>query len=199
MRQSYWEIRALGVDVVVAANDTPETNRSLRERYDLPFSVLSDDGAKVAKLYGTYHEQEPRERDISLVSFFLIDRAENGGKILWEYIAPSSRYRMAPSRVLEELQQSLGRERKIVSVVVPSQWQVERLIAAFQEPPLGVYTTPEEVPERIVLTYRDYTRELAMQAHAEVHRFAEAGWTLTAVTPEHQGNVVIGQRYVFMR
>jgi hypothetical protein len=191
LRQSYWEIRSLGVDLVAAANDTPETNKRLRERYDLPFSILSDEGAEVAKAYRAYHVNEPRGRDIALVSLFLIDRAENGGTILWEYVGPSSRYRLAPSRIMEELQSALGRTRKVVGVVVPSQWQVERAIAAYQDPPLGIYRT--------VLTYRDYTRELVMQAHAEVHRLTEAGWTLTAVSPEFEGNLVIGQRYVFVR
>lgn len=199
MRQSYWEIRALGVDVAAAANDTPETNKQLRERYDLPFSLLSDEGAAVAKLYHAYHENEPRQRDIALVSLFLIDRAEVGGTVLWEYVGPSSRYRLAPSRIMEELQTALGRTRQIVNVVVPSRWQVERTIAAFQDPPLGIYRTPDWIDDRAVITYRDYTRELAMQAHAEVHRLTEAGWTLLAVSPEYEGDVVIGQRYVFRR
>jgi hypothetical protein len=199
LRQSYWEIRALGVDLVAAANDTPETNKQLRERYDLPFSILSDEGAGVARLYGSYHENEPRQRDISLVSLFLIDRAEAGGKVLWEYVGPSSRYRLAPSRIMQELQTALGRTRQIVSVVVPSQWQVERTIAAFQDPPLGIYRTPDWIDDRAVITYRDYTRELAMQSHAEVHRLTEAGWTLVSVSPEHEGEVVIGQRWVFTR
>ena len=42
LRQSYWELRGLGVELVAAANDTPETNRELRERLDLPFTLLSD-------------------------------------------------------------------------------------------------------------------------------------------------------------
>lgn len=199
MRQSYWEIRALGVDLVAAANNTPEENRTLRERYDLPFSILSDIDAEVARAYHAFHENEPMGRNLALVSMFLISRAEDGGKVLWEYVGPSSRYRLAPSRILEELQRALGRTRLHVDVVVPSTWQLERTIAGFQDPPMGFYRTPQEIGERYVLTYRDYTRELAMQAHAEVHRLTEEGWRLAAVSPEYEGAVVIGQRYSFDR
>lgn len=48
-----------------------------------------------------------------------------------------------------------------------------------------------------MLTYRDYTRELAMQRNAEIQRLSEAGWTLLAVSPEMEGAVATGQRYVF--
>lgn len=199
MRQSYWELRGLGVELVAAANDTPETNRELRERLDLPFTLLSDADADVARAYGAEHADEPRGRQIALVSLFLIAPADDGGRVLWEYVGPSSRYRVAPSRISEELQTALGRQRQLVSVVVPSAWQVERTIAGFQEPPLGLYRTPNDLHEPGVETYRDYTRELAMQRHAEVQRLTSAGWTLAAVTPEHEGDIAIGQRYVFTR
>jgi hypothetical protein len=104
---------------------------------------------------------------------------------------------VAPSRISEEIQRALGRRELIVSVIVPSPWRVERTIAAFQDPPLGLYRTPEEVSHQYILTYRDYVRELAMQSHAEVHRLTEDGWQVVAVTPEYEGEVAIGQRYVF--
>ena len=86
-------------------------------------------------------------------------------------------------------------------MVAPSAGQVERTIAGFQDPPLGLYRTPDDqhLHEPGVKTYRDYTRELAMQSNAEVQRLTEAGWTLAAVSPELEGGVAIGQRYVFMR
>jgi hypothetical protein len=199
LRQSYWELRGLGVELVAAANDTPETNRELRERLDLPFTLLSDPEAAVAAAYGAFHDNEPSGRSIARVSMLLIAQAEAGGQILWEYVGPSSRHRVAPSRLSEEIQRALGRERLLVNVVVPSAWQVERTIASFQEPPLGLYRTPDDLNEPGVKTYRDYTRELAMQSYAEVQRLTEAGWTLVAVTPELEGSVAVGQRYVFTR
>ena len=202
MRQHYWEIRGLGVELVGAANDTPETNARLREEWDLPFTILSDEQAEVAQLYSAFHAGEPKGRSIARVSMLLIDTAEQGGRILWEYVGPTSRHRVAPSRLSEEIQRALGRRRLVVSVVVPSPWQLERVIGGFQSPSLGFHRTPkreEEGPTSTahVLLYRDYTRELAMQSQAEVQRLTEAGWTLAAVSPEYEGSVAIGQRYVF--
>jgi alkyl hydroperoxide reductase subunit AhpC len=199
LRQFYWEARGLGVELVGAANDTPETNKELRERLDLPFMLLSDEGAEVAKAYGTYHVNEPRGRDISYVSVFLVDSAANGGRVLWENVANTARHRVAMSRLSEEIQRATGRKRMVVSVVVPSAWEVERTIAGFQDPPLGLYRTPENLHEPGVGVYREYTQQLAMQSHGEVARLTEEGLTLAAVTPEHEGTIVTGQRYVFVK
>jgi hypothetical protein len=198
LRQHYWELRGLGIDLVAAANDTPETNRDLRERFDLPFSILSDENAEVAKAYGAFHENEPQGRSIARVSMYLIHSAEQGGTIGWEYVGPTSRHRLAPSRLIEEVQTFLGMQHQVVSVIVPSAWHVEQTIAGFQNPPIGFYRTPAEVQPG-VMVYRDYTRELAMQSHGEVHRLASGGWRLVTVTPEMEGSTAIGQRYVFER
>jgi hypothetical protein len=198
LRQHYWELRGLGIDLVAAANDTPETNRDLRERFDLPFSILSDENAEVSRAYGAFHENEPQGRSISRVAMYLIHGAEQGGTIGWEYVGPTSRHRLAPSRLIEEVQTFLGIEHQVVSVIVPSAWHVETTIAGFQDPPLGLYRTPGEVQSG-VMVYRDYTRELAMQSHGEVHRLASEGWRLVAVSPEMEGSTAIGQRYVFER
>jgi len=199
LRQFYWEARGLGVELVGAANDTPEANKELRERLDLPFMLLSDPGAEVAKTYGAYHVNEPRERDISYVSVFLIDSAANGGTILWEHVANTARHRVAMSRLSEEIQRATGRERMVVNVVVPTAWDVERTIAGFQDPALGLYRTPEDLHEPGVGVYREYTQQLAMLSHGEVVRLAEEGWRLAAVTPEYEGSIVTGYRYVFER
>jgi hypothetical protein len=199
LRQLYWEIRGLGVDLVGAANDTPETNEAIRQRLDLPFTLLSDENADVARAYGAYHEDEPRGRDIARVSVFLIQSADAGGTIAWEYVGPTARHRVALSRLSEEIQNMMGLERQSVSVMVPSPWQVESTIAAFQDPPLGLYRTPDDLNEPGVLVYRDYARELAMLSHAEVHRLSNEGWSLVSVSPEMEGDIAIGQRYVFQR
>ena len=201
LRQFYWEARGLGIDIVGAANDTPETNKELRERLDLPFTLLSDPEGEIAKLYGAFHKDEPSGRNIARVSVFLIEQADAGGRIAWEYVGPTARHRVALSRLSEEIQTFMGHTRQVVSVVVPSPWQVERTIREFQNPPLGLYRTPpaEELNESVVLVYRDYTRELAMLSHAEVHRLANEGWRLVNAVPEFEGDVAIGQRHVFER
>jgi alkyl hydroperoxide reductase subunit AhpC len=169
LRQLYWDIRGLGVELVAAANDTPETNEDLRQTLDLPFTILADEGAEIARAYRAFHENEPRGRSIALISFFLIGQ---DGTIGWEYVGPTSRHRVTPSRLLEEIQRFQGRERLV---------------------------TPAEITERMALTWRDYARELAMQANAEVHRFIEEGWTVASVTPEFEGTVSVGQRWVLTR
>ena len=199
MRQHYWELRGLGIELVAAANDTPETNRDLRERYDLPFMILSDENANVAEAYGSLHENDSTRPRISRVSMFIIRPADEGSTIAWEYVGPTSRHRVAPSRLSQEIQTYLGMRHQTVSVIVPSAWQVERVIAGFQDPPFGLYRTPAEINEPGVMVYRDYMRELAMQAHGEVFRLQSSGWTLAAVPPEMEGDIAVGQRYVFTR
>src|SRR5262245_30313104 len=104
--------------------------------------LLSDEEARVASAYGAFHSDEPRGRSIARYAVFLIADAAGDGRILWEYVAPTNRHRVALSRLSEEMQNAQGRTRQVVSVVVPSEWQVERSIAALQEPPLGLYRTP---------------------------------------------------------
>lgn len=201
LRQFYWEARGLGIDIVGAANDTPETNRELRERLDLPFTLLSDPEAEIARLYGAFHENEPGNRNIARVAVFMIEQAEAGGRIAWEYVGLTARHRVALSRLSEEIQGFMGHTRQVVAVIVPSPWQVERTIRAFQDPPLGLYRTPPpgELHEPGVLVYRDYSRELAMLSQAEVHRLANDGWRLVSVSPEFEGDIAVGQRHVFER
>ncbi|HEU5423252.1 MAG TPA: redoxin domain-containing protein [Nitrolancea sp.] len=199
LRQHYWELRGLGVELVTAANDTPETNAALREQLDLPFTLLSDPEAEVARAYGAFHENEHRGRKIARVAMFLIGSAAQEQRILWEYVGPTSRHRPAPSRLSEEVQRALGRRELLVSVVVPSTWQLEQSIAALHQPPLGYARTPAPPPAHVVLLQRDYLRELAMQSEAEVQRLTEEGWTLAAVSPEYAGAQATGQRYVFRR
>ena len=62
-----------------------------------------------------------------------------------------------------------------------------------------VFRTPEDLNEPGVLVYRDYMRELAMQAHGEVFRLQRSGWRLASVSTEVEGTTAIGQRYVFTR
>jgi hypothetical protein len=198
LRQHYWEIRSLGVVFVAVANEAPENHAELRERLDLPFQLLSDPDSELARALHVFHENEPKGRLIARPAMFLIDTHANGNKILWEHVSPTSRHRVEPSRIMEELLTALGYRRQVVSVIVPSSGEVERRIAAFQDPPLGFVRTPDEVQPG-VLTERDFMRQLAMAANAEVHRLAEDGWTLSAVAPEFDGARPVGQRYIFER
>lgn len=198
MRHTYWEIRGLGVEFIAIANEEPENHKEIRERLDLPYTLLSDPGAEVARAYGVYHENEPRERDIARPGLFLIDSAANGGKVLWEYVGPTTRHRVTPNRIVEELATALGRKHQVVSVHVPSEAELLRVIASYQDPPVGHYRTPGELQPGVGVE-REFTQQNAMAAFSEVHRLADEGWTLVAVTPDFDGARATGHRYVYHR
>lgn len=191
MRQHYWEIRSLGVEFVALANEEPDNHAELRERLDLPFQLLSDPDSKLAKALHVFHESESKGRLIARPAMFLVDTHANGNTILWEHVSPTSRHRVEPSRIMEELLTALGYCRQVVNVIVPSSGELEHKIAELQDPPLGLYTTPDEV-QGGVLTQRDFMRQLAMAAHAELHRLTADGWELQAVSPEFEGSRPVG-------
>jgi hypothetical protein len=180
------------------ANEEPENHAELRERLDLPFQLLSDLDSELARAMNVFHENEPAGRLIARPAMFLIDTHANGNEILWEHVSPTSRHRVEPSRIMEELLTALGYRRQVVNVIEPSSGELEYRIARLQDPPLGFFTTPAEVQPG-VLTERDFMRQLAMAAQAEVHRLADDGWTLVTVSPEFDGTRPVGQRYVFER
>ncbi len=198
MRHTYWEIRGLGVEFIAVANEEPENHKEIRERLDLPFMLLSDPGAEVARAYNTYHENEPRERDIARPGLFLIDSAANGAKVLWDHVGPTTRHRVTPNRIVEELLNALGRKHQVVSVHVPSETELLRVIGSYQDPPVGHYRTIGGLQPAVGVE-REFTQQNAMAAFSEVHRLAEEGWTLVTVTPEFEGERSTGHRYVFQR
>jgi peroxiredoxin Q/BCP len=51
IRDSYTEFSALGVTVIGVSHDTPESHTVFREKYSLPFTLLSDPGKTVMKQY----------------------------------------------------------------------------------------------------------------------------------------------------
>jgi peroxiredoxin Q/BCP len=51
-RDDYEEFRKLDCEVVGISSDSVESHRSFAERHGLPFTLLSDEGGKVKKLYG---------------------------------------------------------------------------------------------------------------------------------------------------
>ena len=81
---------------------------------------------------------------------------------------------------------------------MPSETELLRVIASYQDPPVGHYRTPGEL-KRGVGVEREFTQQNAMAAFSEVHRLAEEGWNLVTVTPEFEGERSTGQRYVFQR
>lgn len=191
-------MRSLGIDFVAVANETPESHNALREKLDLPYSLLTDPDAELAKGLNAFHENEPKGRSIARPGMFLVDTADNGNTILWEHVSPTTRHRVPPSRIIQDILTVLGRKRQLVSVVVPSETELQRSIASYQDPPLGFYRTPGHY-QGSARVEREFTRELAMAAFNEIHRLTDEGWDLKAVVPEVEGARNVGHRYVFAR
>lgn len=51
-RDSYEDFIAAGVAVIGISEDNPESHRKFREKYSLPFTLLSDTGNRVRDLFG---------------------------------------------------------------------------------------------------------------------------------------------------
>ena len=51
-RDSYEAFRDLGAEVIGVSSDTVDSHRSFASKCDLPFTILSDQGGRVRKLYG---------------------------------------------------------------------------------------------------------------------------------------------------
>lgn len=177
MRHTYWELRSLGVGLVALVNDTPETNHELRERLDLPFSILSDPDAEIARTYDIFHENEPKGRDIARISMFYISSAAQGAEVTWEHVSPTHHHRVPPSMLVERVQEQLGRRQKIVSVFVPDE-------------PSSFDPEPNE---------QILTSEVTMGANTELHRLMESGWRLVGTSPEWGMHGMNGNRWVFMK
>jgi peroxiredoxin Q/BCP len=50
-RDKYAEVEQKGAQVFGVSTDSPETQKRFKAEYKLPYSLLSDEGGKVAKLY----------------------------------------------------------------------------------------------------------------------------------------------------
>jgi len=51
-RDSYESFKDLGAEVIGISSDSPESHQKFATRYNLPFRLLSDPGAKVREAYG---------------------------------------------------------------------------------------------------------------------------------------------------
>ena len=51
-RDDYEEFRKLDAEVVGISSDSVESHRSFAKRHGLPFTLLSDEGGRVRRLYG---------------------------------------------------------------------------------------------------------------------------------------------------
>jgi len=54
MRDGNDKLRSDGIVTIAVSTDSVELHKKFVDKYELPFTVLSDPGAKVAKAYGVY-------------------------------------------------------------------------------------------------------------------------------------------------
>ncbi|HEX6971048.1 MAG TPA: thioredoxin-dependent thiol peroxidase [Limnochordia bacterium] len=66
-----------GAVVLGLSPDSPESHRKFREKYHLPFRLLSDEGGRVAEMYGAWGEKQMfgRRYEGVIRSTFVIDPA----------------------------------------------------------------------------------------------------------------------------
>ena len=53
-RERYEDFRGLHAEVIGISSDSVESHRSFAAEHELPFTLLSDEGGKVRKLYGAF-------------------------------------------------------------------------------------------------------------------------------------------------
>jgi peroxiredoxin Q/BCP len=51
-RDQYEDFKSVGAEVIGVSSDSPESHQKFATKYSLPFTLLSDRGGKVRKLYG---------------------------------------------------------------------------------------------------------------------------------------------------
>lgn len=102
-RDVYGRLQRVGVVVLGVSPDPPESHGRFRERYGLPFPLLSDPGGKVAQAYGAWAEktQFGRKRWGVARTTFLIGP---DGKVerVWRRVKPDGH----GEEVLEALKQA---------------------------------------------------------------------------------------------
>lgn len=57
IKEVYEEFAALGVTVLGISKDSPESHAAFKSKYDLPFTLLSDESTKVIDTYGAWQER----------------------------------------------------------------------------------------------------------------------------------------------
>jgi len=99
-RDEWDEFEARGVAVLGVSNDPVEDLESFREKYDLPFTLLSDEDGEVATAYETYGTTEVRgeEWEIAFRNTYVIDE-EGYIEHVYEDVSPEGH----AGEILEDL------------------------------------------------------------------------------------------------
>lgn len=81
-KERYEDFQKLGAEVVGISKDSVKANKNFKEKYDLPFLLLSDVETKVSEAYGVYKEKSMYgKKYMGIVrSTFVIDAESNIAK-----------------------------------------------------------------------------------------------------------------------
>jgi peroxiredoxin len=105
LRQNYDRILDVGFQVIAINPDTPDNSRQAKDRYRLPFTVLSDSQMEAANAFGITWRVTGRDdeyyvklqrasgethRLLPVPAYFIVDTA---GLIWFEYVNPNYRVR----------------------------------------------------------------------------------------------------------
>jgi peroxiredoxin Q/BCP len=89
-RDTVKEIQLLGAEVIGISKDSPASHKKFKEKYNLPFTLLSDENKEVIKAYNSWGKKKfmGKEFEGTLRNTFLIDP---DGKIYktYEHVNPT--------------------------------------------------------------------------------------------------------------
>jgi peroxiredoxin Q/BCP len=90
-RDNYEEIKKLGAEVIGVSGDKVETIKKFKQKENLPFILLSDEGFKVSTEYGAYKEKSMYGKKYMGIerSTFIIDKDGIVRKIMRKVKVPN--------------------------------------------------------------------------------------------------------------
>ncbi|MCI4462700.1 MAG: thioredoxin-dependent thiol peroxidase [Caldisericum sp.] len=90
-RDNYEEIKKLGTEVIGVSGDKVETIKKFKQKENLPFILLSDEGFKVSTEYGVYKEKSMYGKKYMGIerSTFIIDKDGIVRKIMRKVKVPN--------------------------------------------------------------------------------------------------------------
>jgi peroxiredoxin len=115
------EIKALGAELVAISPESPDSSLNAEQIKELPFTVLSDQGAKVAATFGVAwevpeflleHMRNDRQLDLEAINngnsnilpipaTFVLNK---NGEVIWRYVDVDYRTRAEPKEIIDALQ-----------------------------------------------------------------------------------------------
>ncbi len=79
LRDGYEEIRKLGAEILGVSMDSVESHRKFKQKYNLPFELITDEDGSIAKAFGAYGKKKVFGKEVEgiLRKTFIIDPQGN--------------------------------------------------------------------------------------------------------------------------